>query len=42
MIQDPNPTDPVKCGELVFAINGNPVGFPAEMIPKLFVAYQSA
>jgi len=42
MIQDPNPVDPVKCGELVFAINGNPIGFPAEMIPKLFVAYVAA
>jgi hypothetical protein len=37
-----DPIDPVKCGEPVFAINGNPINFPADMIPKLFVAYVAA
>lgn len=42
MIQDPNPTDPVKTGKVVFSINGVRVPIDAEMIPKLFVAYIAA
>lgn len=42
MLQDPNPVEPLKVGTITFAINGDPVPFPAEMIPKLFVAYVAA
>jgi len=42
MNQDPNPVDPAKAGTITFSVNGNKVPFPAEMIPKLFVAYVAA
>jgi hypothetical protein len=32
----------VKAGKIVFAVDGQKVPFPAEMIPKLFVAYVAA
>lgn len=37
-----DPIEPVKCGTIHFAIDGVPFRFPAEMIPKLFVAYVAA
>lgn len=42
MNQHPDPIEPVKCGRIQFAVNGNPIPFDAEMIPKLFVAYVAA
>ena len=33
---------PINDGGPVFAVNGNRLTFPAEMIPKLFVAYVAA
>ena len=42
MKQDPNPTDPIETGSFKLAINGNPIPFSADMVPKLFVAYVAA
>lgn len=42
MIQDPNPIDVENPGKFTLSINGTPIGFPSDMIPKLFVAYVAA